>query len=350
MKNISSPKNIHFQKDLAKDSCCYEKENLFHNTFIAFKSIENIFYLIYINKNNSIISYDIEKNQIINEIKNAHKSTITSIYYYFNKNEKRDLIISISMINSNIKLWNIINWSIVLDLKKIYEEGFLQSACFLETNNDIYIITSNFNYSYTFYIEPIKIYNLKGNKIKEINESKDITFYIDAFYDSNVNKNYIITGNTGNAKSYDYEENKIYHMYFKEDNIYRIYHNVLVNESHNDGQNVLYFIGLSNDNYIRMWNFHSGELLRSIFVKNDNLLSYNMIFSMCVWNENYFFVGSSDESLKLLKTDTGEIVKNLNDINCEIIALKKLVHPLYGECLISQSRQNSQIKLWTFHN
>ena len=347
MNIFSNPKKIHFLKDLIKDSYLLESEsNLFHNTFEIFKSRENILFLIYINKNNSIISYDLIKNQKISEIKKAHSSLITNLYYCFDKNNKIDLILSISFTDNTIKLWNMNDCSLLLNLTNINAEGLLKTACFLKIKEEIYIVSSNFNYNYSFNIEPIKIFNLEGQKIKEIKDSKDITFFIDTFYDDNTKKNYIFTGNSGNAKVYDYEENIIYKKFSEKDKIYRVYHDIVVNKN----ENIIQFIALSNDNYIRIWNFHSGDLLKSIYVKNDNILSYNMLFSICIWNKDYFFVSSSDESLKLIEIKTGEIVKNITSLNCEILTLKKFCFPKYGECLISHSSRNKQIKLWISEN
>ena len=97
----------------------------------------------------------------------------------------------------------------------IYEDGYLYSACFINYNNNNYIIVSNTNYCFP---EPIKVYDFKGNKIKEINDSCDDTFYIDNFYDKKTSKNYIITGNEGFIKSYDYNENKLFYKYSDNDN------------------------------------------------------------------------------------------------------------------------------------
>jgi hypothetical protein len=47
----------------------------------------------------------------------------------------------------------------------------------------------------------------------EINNSKDNVFFIDSYYDKNTNTNYIITGNYGYVKSYNYNQNKLYHKY-----------------------------------------------------------------------------------------------------------------------------------------
>ena len=63
--------------------------------------------------------------------------------------------------------------------------------------------------------QPIKIYDLNENKKKEIksNTNKDNIFFIDIYYDINSSKAFIITGNFGYIKSYDYKDDKIYHKY-----------------------------------------------------------------------------------------------------------------------------------------
>ena len=59
----------------------------------------------------------------------------------------------------------------------------------------------------------IKIFDLKGKKIKgikEINDSNNKTVYIKSYYDLE-KYIYYITGNNGCIKSYNYSENKLYH-------------------------------------------------------------------------------------------------------------------------------------------
>ena len=93
-----------------------------------------IFYIIYTNENRSIISYDLINNKKINEIKNAHSELITNLRHYSDKINKRDLIISISSKNNNIKLWNINTFECLLNLENINNNGLLFSACFFNNN------------------------------------------------------------------------------------------------------------------------------------------------------------------------------------------------------------------------
>ena len=64
----------------------------------------------------------------------------------------------------------------------------------------IYFFFDILQKSYIF----ILIFDFDGNKIKEINDSKDKTLLIDTFYDKKNEKIYIITINEGYIKSYDY--------------------------------------------------------------------------------------------------------------------------------------------------
>ena len=102
--NPSDLKNINFIKNLTNDSFAYQDLD---NTFCVFKSIYDIFYLIYSNKNRSIIAYNLIDNVIMNQIKNAHNEYISNFRNYQDIFNELDLLISISCKDNNIKLWNI---------------------------------------------------------------------------------------------------------------------------------------------------------------------------------------------------------------------------------------------------
>jgi len=93
LKFKSNPKNIRFFKDLEKDS---NGHCLLDNTFTVFKSINDILYLIYSNKNNSIISYNLTKCQKVTEIRNAHNKSIINFRHYLDNINRCDYILSIS--------------------------------------------------------------------------------------------------------------------------------------------------------------------------------------------------------------------------------------------------------------
>ena len=96
----------------------------------------------------------------------------------------------------------------------------------------------------------------------------------------------------------------------------------------------------SYDGNIRIWNFHSGLLLNKIKISDENL------YGICLWDDNYLFVGCSDKTIKLIELNNGLIVKSLTSHNNKVITLKRIIHPKYGDCLISQNFKESEIKLW----
>ena len=81
--------DIKFSNNVIKDSY---SDLWLGNTFTVFKSFNNIFFLIYTKKNRSIVSYDIINNQKINEIKRAHLKFITTLRYFLDDINNRDLL------------------------------------------------------------------------------------------------------------------------------------------------------------------------------------------------------------------------------------------------------------------
>ena len=125
---------------------------------------------------------------------------------------------SISKKDNNLKLWNANTWENICNLKEVNRNDFLYSASFLSENNNNYIITSNGcnrqQYMNLHNFELMKIYNFNGEKIKELPETNDCTFFVDIYYDKKLSKNFIITGNYNYIKSYDYDKGVVYHKYF----------------------------------------------------------------------------------------------------------------------------------------
>ena len=302
------------------------------NIFIVFKSINNIFYLIYATKNNSIFLYELLADIKICEIKKAHKEYISNFRHHLDKINKRDLMISISSRDSNIKLWNIGNIECLLSIKGIYKEGYLNSSCFLEDNNHkIYIITSNFNFN-TF--EPIKVFDLEGKELKEINDSNDKTYIIDSYFDEISNKNYISTGNMGCIKSFDFQENKLYNIF--RDDSKRPHFSLIFFEDEKD--KILKLIDSCYDGLIRIWNFHTIDLLNIINISHG-------INSISLFNDNYIFISCYDKEIKIVNILNGEI-KEFLGINKDIISLVTVGDSSFGYYLITEGFEEDPIVIY----
>ena len=311
-ENFSDPQNIQFSDNLINDSY---GELVIDNSFDVFKSINDILYIIYSTKNGTIISYNFNNNKKINEIKKAHNSFISNIRHYLDKINNRDLILSISCYDNNLKIWNILNFECLVNFHNVNYKGYLYSAYFLEDNQELYIITSNCNND-----ESIKIYDFEENIIKELNDSNNNTVLIINYYDNKYYKNYIIAGNIGSVISYDYNKNKIYHEYddnYDYSNSNRHY-SVVINENNEK----MRLIESCDDGNIRIWDFHSAKLLKKINFGDK------VLFNICLWNNNYLFIGGF-KSIRLVDLNNEKTIKKLINNYSEVINLKKIIHPTY---------------------
>jgi hypothetical protein len=342
----AEPTNLNSVYNLVSDS--YNIDYL-DNTFILFSTKNDCLYLVYATELKSIKCYSFGHQKLIKEIKNAHDDYITNFRYCFNKKNEKDMIMSISGWINNIKIWDGNTWQCLLNISNINNNGYLFSSAFLVIkyfNNmnynklldEYYIISSNRNHLGTS--EPIKVYDLNGKLISKILESNDNTCFIDTYCEKEKKGNkenlkyYIITGNTGYVKSYDYFNKKLYKIYHEKDNkadhlcvlIKKIDENIKLIESCADG-------------FIRIWGYHDGDLNGKVDCKVG-------LLGICIWNSNYLFTGSKDNSIKLIDIKNLKIVKSLNGHNNYVCTIRKIVHPKYGGCIISQSWHNDDIKIW----
>ena len=303
------------------------------DTFCVFKSVNGNIFLIYKNceeyNKHSIIIYNIIDKKVMVKIKNPHKYSIGRFKHIFDDLYNRDLLIS--YYDHNIKLWDINAMETLFNI-----EGFsqIQNACFLSENKIIYI-SVKFDFCLIF------IYDLKGDFIKQINDSKDEpVFYFDSYYDKELKKNFIVAGNKGYTKSYDYHKGELYHIYednIKEHDFYLGRPKILINKKRKYTE----LIESCWDGCIRIWNFHSAILLKKIKVSENNRLS-----SICLWNNKYLFVGSEDNFIRLIDLKNESIVKEFKNGIEGAYTLRKMFIPNYGNCLLSQGSDSCSIIIW----
>ena len=330
---------------LSKNDLIPEHFSLFRNISNAFSrwgldnahtifNFKNINILIYATLYKSIISYNLNDEIIITEIKNAHKYDITNFRYYHKKSNNKYIIMSISG-EQNLKLWDFYNWECILNLKSIYKFGLIFSSCFLNEDNKDYILTCG-----SADQSEIKIYDFSGVFIKLINNSSEKTLFIDSIFDKINSKTYIITGNDGYIKSYNYKENKLYHKYKDSGQSWHCSIKYIFNE------NVLKLIDSCwGDDYIRIWNFHSAILLNKIKTNGSN------IKSICIYNNNCIVIGCYDHTIRLIDIKNEKVDKILFGHKDWVNTITKINHPKYGECLISQGiGRNEMIKIWVRNN
>ena len=136
----------------------------------------------------------------------------------------------------------------------------LNSICFLNNNKDIHLIISSIQMPQT---QLIHIYNLRGEKIKEINDNKLKNYFVDSFYDDKLSKNYIIISTNDDIRALEYNSNKIVQHYlpvkvkpskvgYSEGPFY-----VIIKKC----GNITKLIAGMKEYIVKIWNFHSVQLL-----------------------------------------------------------------------------------------
>ena len=314
---------------LVKDS--YDEGEIYI-TISIFNSIDDILTLAYINNNNNIVTFNLIDLKKINELKYDRSEPIMHIRHHQDKKNERDLLLIILNI-SFIEIWDISNLNLLLSLKKVYRDesnedaGKIYSSCFIEVDNNIYILTSNQN---VLDVGGIKVFDLKGNLIKSIKNSFFSTYFLDCYLDKKLSTNFIITGNEKFIRSYNYEKNILYHKYY--DNNINLHYNIVVFEK----KGITKMIEIDGT-AVRIWNFHSGQLIQKFESEKNSL------FGMCLWDDEYLFIGTKDKNVKVLGMNITKIRHCFNAYFL-VFNMKKIEHPKYGRCLITQS--DSNILLW----
>jgi WD40 repeat protein len=351
---ISNPLDLKFFKNIMHEKLAQRSNN--KNKFIIFKSLHDILFLIYATSSDSIVCYDINENKKINEIKKAHKYNIFDFQHFLDKKNERDLLLTIPCWIYDIKLWDINKLECIYNFKgnyftdefysEFYSDAFLYTACFLNNFDNNYIIIGR---SFLLMSEmefPIEVYDFNGNLIKKIKDSIEGSDKIICYYDEILSKQFIISSYDNYVKSFYFDENKIYHKYFEKpikvnDDDSEISDKKIDNENNiiiYKEDHMINLIDLYNEGIVRIWNFHSAELLRKIDITG--------IYSICLWNNKYLFMGCGDNSIKLIELKKGNIIKSFLRHEDIVNNIRKMVHPRYGECLVTQGTYEFDINLW----
>ena len=171
--------------DIIKQNyCMYDLDN----SFVIFKPKNGHLYIVYPLLEN-FICFDLIDEKIIATIKKAHEFYVLNFRYLYDPFLKKDLIITISGEDNNIKLWDIETWECLINIKA-NSFGIMFSSCFLydSINKEYYIVSSNCTG-----INFIQIFDFKGNKIKDVPyhevKDKDINSNHDGNYSFNDDNN-----------------------------------------------------------------------------------------------------------------------------------------------------------------
>ena len=321
----SNPKNLYFKKNICLNA---HRTNTIDKVFCVFNSFQKMNLLCWGNTNH-LEFFDIDSNKIIKDISNAHTSTIFCCRHFPDNRNKIDYIITTSL-DYSIKLWNVNNFLCQTWIKSVYMTKNIFSACLLlnEYSSHSYIVTSCVN-------DFMKLYDLSG-KYKFSFGCKDInTFFVNSYFDIKNKKYYVINGNGIDVRSYNAKDGQLYNRY---QGLPRSFHTgAVIYETKTE----IILVEIDGNGYIRMWNFHTAELIKAIFTS-----SFLNLRGICLWNYKYLIVGANDHQIKIVDIKQGKISKSFKEHTATICTLEKINSKLYGECLLSQGMDGA-IKLWS---
>ena len=330
--NIPLELNLKLRKSIVKNCSC----GYWGDSKMAYFTKNNEQFLVHRSKkgNNLIIS-SIENEQTIQQYEKIfpteHASnSIECIRYY--KINNIDYIITSSKM-CDIKLYKILEDELIelLYLKHIYNNEVIASCCLLNDfeNNIIYIISSSSGYEVG---GKIKIFNLKGELIKEIGDEEDIRLVDTHIKNKNI---YVMIGTFSHGiKAYNFNDGSLFKQYLDTNEEKASGHYTIIFMNENE------FIESTFYSSIRIWNFDNGNLIKKInsFCNNVGIL---------LWNDNYLFTAESwgNNKIKLIDISKGEVVKIFMGHKSDVRCFLKINHPKYGESLLSCS-EDGTIKLW----
>ena len=349
IENQNMPK-LEIQNNLTINT---EKSNYYENhKIIAFKSIDDILYLIYETHSYETVIYNLSTNQIMSRIDIDYGKK--DIRHIFDDCNKRDLLLVV--VECYIYIFNIRNIKCINKFKIEYNERPLGS--FIKDNNQINVVVSNNSNNL------IDIFNLNGIKEKSlIKEGKGDIINLEAYYDKNLKKSYIII--SGNFVIYykkdyvisiDYDKNQIYHKYNTDDEVT----NIIISDIQDEIKMIC-----SIYNYILIFGFHSSKMIKKIF--------FNGAYGICLWSNDFLIAGNTNifidrshnshplqnddftikgkihqiylidlksNKIKKINEDIEGDEKNKALIGKKVLSIIKINHPKYKNCLVCQDFQN----------
>ena len=286
----------------------------------------------------------LEKNSLVASLK-GHKNEIFSIRYFINEVTKDEYIIS-SDIEKNVIVWNIHdNFKKEFNCKIDYSYSCHIYSCIITNIQQFnYVITSSYANSSNkkdAKMDCTKMYSLMNKDfIKNIyNTESNCTRYMLSWYNDSDENTYIIELCDSKISINNLLKQKNYCIFKSEFSNEEYLTGFLYNKDEND-----YLITGSWNGYVRIWDLD--EKTQINFIQTENVELYNII----PWSEKCAVIAYKFlNRIKIMDIKYFEIVteiecNKLNGIKC----IKKIIHPLYGQCLISCS-ENGEINLFLFN-
>lgn len=323
-KDINNPKNFVFQKTISRDLFT---RNFYNNRACLFCSLDDNIYIAY-----GVSSFNLECYDIINDkkfilIEKLHKNFFDSCRYFYDENNKRDLLITTSL-DAHVK---------IIHFKKEKSEVILD----LNFESDQKVIINTAILSYETIIIPfskegiVKFYTLNSEFIGQLEENAGFILGLSNYYCKKKKRSFLLVANLKGIFAYIIDCLKLYKKFIpkiKESEK----ENICFDEAYIiEKDNSIILIGPRFDSgYIYFWDFVKGDLIDTININSG-------ISDICLWDNEYIFasLNRSESQFALININKVEIEKNffVDKKDSKGSGIKVLRHESKGNFLICYS-------------
>ena len=327
--------NLKYKLDITDENDLYGRNDLFE-VFVSYK--DNKEYIVSKNFfNHNLDVFNLVENKKILSLK-GHDNNITTIRYFINDKNKNEYLISADF-NYYIIIWDISN---NYDIKYKFYSGYQGNiySCLLvfpyKRNNNNYFITSTRAKIYNNHEDQYtKLYSLDTGKfIKNFDLTNNIRiFYLLLWFNKNDSEYYVIQLGTDILISCIFSDN-----YFSLDYEYEgDYLSGFIYEKNN----IDYLCVSSLGGAIIIFDLYNRKLFKVISCNE------NHFWHIIQWNEKYSIVSDRmNRAFKIIDMEKYQIISNIGgEHKKDVLCVKKIFHPIYGESLLSCAEDNT-IKLW----
>ena len=240
-----------------------------------------------------------------------------------------------------INVYNLsLNYNLLYQIKTYYSFNIFSCLLFFDNkNNNNYLITSTFaingdNYSKAYTLED-------GSFIKNYpGTDENATSFLIYWFHKILKRNYIIELCSEKIFIYEITTNGLYFS-FETKNV-DFLHGCII--KYNEKDEFLYCSTYNNNIYI--FDLYKKKLKNIINLWNKAEKKYK-IYDIIKWSDKYILICNyNNKSIDIFDTIQSKIISSIKDIdNSNFLFLKKIIHPNYGESLLSSS-ENNTIKLF----
>ena len=320
----TNPHDLIFHSNIANNS---QKSYTIDNTFAAFVSNKNDELVAYPTTAHHIVIYDLSKEKKVHD-KKAHTAQIYIVRHFYDPLENDDYVVSTSYDKGVCVLSCNGGWAEIIKINNAHGGYYLYSSCMLfdTEKSKQYLVTSAAS-------EPIKIWDIKGSFIRNLNEAKDYTYTLETWYNQETNTHYIINGNSIEVKIYEFETGVEYRKFKGNPQTWHMGVQVFVRN------NIPYLLDTDGNGCIRVWDINANVISREVKMTGLNLRGF--VF----WDETNIIVSSSDKLLKIINIDTLACTGSLASHTAVVCNVQKLKTTKFGDVLFSAAIDGN-VKMW----